>query len=141
MIQANELRIGNFVMLIFNDKKFERVVGLLEFENCIGAPQEFEGIPLTEEWVLNFGLTRNEYHTHELIYFLDENCLVGIGMHNDAWYFVEFETEAQGQKFEFPANLALIVFKDNPIQFVHQFQNLYFALTGKELQFKTHDGN
>lgn len=136
MIQPNELRIGNFVMLVFNDKKFERVVGLLEFENCIGHPQEFEGIPLTEEWLRRFGLEKVNRYTDELLYVLDESGFIGIGYHGENWYFVSFQTEAMGQGFEFPNNLALILFKDNPIKYVHHFQNLIFALTGKELELK-----
>lgn len=66
-------------------------------------------IPLTEEWLIKFGFKENEF---SLVF---ENGLIGV-----------YE---QDNLFWFDTNTDCI-----EIKHVHQLQNIYFALTGKELQ-------
>jgi len=125
MIQANELRIGNWVL----NKRYKsgykmQIESIGEFglnvevgydglnpiidDDC--GFNECEPIPLTEEWLLKFG-----FEIHEDGYITCSNGYQWI-LHLDN----EFEFEA----------LKIIVL------YVHQLQNLYFALTNEELTFK-----
>ena len=68
----------------------------------------FEPIRLTEEWLLKFGFERNK----------------------DAWTsFIKNDVIIATDKF--------IYMSRTKLKYVHQLQNLYFALTGEELTFKS----
>lgn len=131
-MKAIELRIGNLVMrenyLIekyHKTKNHQIVVGHNDITACVIAPDKFEPIPLTEEWLLKFGFEKakkpydnstielNEYLVLELMKVGDEFCCYVIKYSNDE-------------------NLFCL----NRIQHVHQLQNLYFALTQEELNAK-----
>jgi hypothetical protein len=102
-MKANELRIGNFVkdgIDIVNVTS--HMISLVDSQRV-----EFDPIPLTEEWLLRFGIK------------LREKEMLGIWNNGDAIYF--------SYGFE----------KDLKIQYVHQLQNLYSALTGEELELKS----
>jgi hypothetical protein len=72
---------------------------------------DFEPIPLTEEWLLKFGF---EWKNH--------------GLHKDNWVIRQFGGDwtifLSNEKYNFDIKLC----------YVHQLQNLYFALTGEELK-------
>lgn len=115
MIQANELRIGNLTQQGEVKNFFESGVhvGYGKTYNF----NELEPITLTEEWLLKCGADFKKKSNHN-------------------------ECDIQNICFEFNENLNLIytagegVKLSEPIEFVHQLQNLYFALTGEELQIK-----
>jgi hypothetical protein len=119
-MKANELRIGNLVMYSNNSIIFT-VSGLHEFGmDCFDDIEEtyieydqFEGIPLTEEWLLKFGF--NQYET---VVIKTHNYIKGNFKFNSAVLWV---AEYKGIHIE------------SKILYVHQLQNLYFALTGEEL--------
>lgn len=116
---SSELRIGNYVMYTENiltissiDKK--RVV-LDDYNRPLDFLVRFlnqiKPIPLTEEWLIRFGFggTREYYYDTEIgaieFYFEDEILVCDI-----------YDS------------------RNKNIKYVHQLQNLYFALTGKELK-------
>lgn len=108
---ANELRVGNKVLcnkfLSHNTDtgtKYELVETIVTVEN-IKDCKHFEPIPLTEQWLLRFGFAENK---HTIGCF--GNNVIGI-------YFRNGEGNYNIAKFKY----------------VHQLQNLYFALTGEEL--------
>jgi len=121
MIKPNELRIGNLLMYSDNSGIW-KVSGIHEFGiDCFDDIEEtymeyenFEGIPLTEEWLVKFGFIKDL----GLTYGLDKLNISLTGVQYDfgrtyfnSWCILERQPE-----------------------FVHQLQNLYFALIGKELQ-------
>jgi hypothetical protein len=120
-IQANELRIGNLV-----DWNGENgiISQLLEREvvfKC-GESDLYETInpiPLTEEWLLNFGFKVNR-ETKE-----------GNNIWRYNWTEGHFEIE-QIYSFFLNDNNGY----DTEIKYVHQLQNLFFALTIEELNKK-----
>jgi hypothetical protein len=110
MIQANELRIGNWVG--YHTTNFDTGESILEYIRCIASTikdvnlfgKHYEPIPLTPEIMVMAGFGKGGegfYYKNGIEYNLDEQLLEGIG--------------------------------DVPLQYVHQLQNLYFALTGQEL--------
>lgn len=130
-MQPNELRIGNLVKLtyeeyhdleedgILNDNNNVFVIRKIDDDGDINIYNEIEGlyefqhnenlepIPLTEEWLINFGY-----------------CKVP---NNQINYFIK------GHLIWLPNDLFICDKNGIVLKYVHQLQNLYFALTGKEL--------
>lgn len=117
-MKASELRIGN---LVYVGNKLRHVCGTIDktiqhnyhpqnstysenYEN------ECEPIPLTEEWLVKFGF-ENFYNE-----FLSSNGYFDLIFNDDK---VSLRVEGQWLSLE--------------IKYVHQLQNLYFALTNEEL--------
>jgi hypothetical protein len=107
-MEATELRIGNLVSL--NGKEFKVTLQSL-YE---GANLDFKPLKLTEEWLLNFGYSNENRPNHF-------------------------------QKDEYTMNTHIFwdcngMFIDDKngvyVKYVHQLQNLYFALQQKELTTK-----
>lgn len=122
MINTAEIRIGNFV-------DFEgECCKVLEISKnglalCLsdGEQEWIDGfqlypIPLTEEIILDFGFFK--YNNAYVLEVPDEN------IHN--WQF-SIWNDFTYNSVEFPVEL----------KYLHQLQNLYFALTNKELCYKS----
>jgi hypothetical protein len=115
-MKANELRIGNF---IYNDRneifKVNWITKIIESQST--------AIPLTEEWLLNFGF--------ELLF---ENKDSGFKKYavNKKGFDIMFSIECNCITECYLENIGI------DIEHVHQLQNLYFALTGEEA---TYGGN
>ena len=114
MITANELRIGNFIL---NSNGKIEVVETLRYglinsydigdeETC--GEDCYNHIPLTEEWLNKFGFTGWDLGYYTLL--MDRGV-----------FFILTED-------------GMTIISRN-VKYVHQLQNLYFALTGEELIF------
>ena len=112
MIQ--ELRIGN---LVYDDRNCETVIFSLDTEiNHDDLWQKYTGVPLNEDWLLMFGF---EEQTPK--YFV-----LDLGDFSMRYYY-----NFSGSTWKFELEDKLL-----NIEFVHQFQNLFFTLTNKELILK-----
>ena len=108
-MEAKELRIGNLV--------YDNLGGILKIKgiNTDSDLSHLKPIPLTEEWLIEFGFEEvsNEW-------FLD-----GFNFH---LYLSKTGLVIRG----------LVIFSKNvsnlKINYVHQLQNLYYALTNEELK-------
>jgi len=115
MIQANELRIGN--LLLFEDNSAIEVRGIHPSGKYIHDGKQWieifrcNHIPITEEWLLNFGF--------ELPILGSSIYKLGLG---------SFSIQHFGDKIGF-----FEMRNHKKIDLVHQLQNLYFALKGTEL--------
>jgi hypothetical protein len=129
-MKSSELRIGNFIA---SRKEFSDISTIGEVHSISSLDAQFEqlevetdedftwffkdnycGIPLTEEWLLKFGFKLTEvdyYERFDCVIHLDINRI--FIAHGE--YPNSFESEIAIPKY------------------VHQLQNLYFALTGTEL--------
>ena len=128
-MKANELRIGNIVHSFYISFNFcvEKICKdsiAVSMDNCgifnERPIREFNGIPITEKWLLKFGFRKDEsYHllTYVKGYEVSMNEHFSIEKRNGGWYCMAIAPNLE-------------------IEFVHQLQNLYFALTGKELQLE-----
>lgn len=131
-MKESELRIGNLIWNPVQEcpvKVTTRELDQIKFENkykqhSSGIKHEWGAIQLTEEWLIKFGfeLTAKSIALIEiginkaiLCFELVDNSY---GLYNDQF---DFKT---GRGFTFACEL----------KYVHQLQNLYFALTGKELK-------
>ena len=115
-MKASELRIGNKIK---NIKGTEFNVLPEDFLEINANPDNYQGIPLTEEWLLKFGCTK------------ETDTAPGIG--DFSWY----EKEELGHDINFFSHgVGIIGITHKYMKYVHEFQNLYFALTGKELEIK-----
>lgn len=123
MISASELRIGNYALITVN---VEQVADVDYKETWVSANHISEinshellcrGIQLTEEWLVKFGFDsgqieiqsprfKNQMQTLTIV--IDEGCSL------------------LSESMEIEIDLKLPFF-------VHQLQNLYHSLTGKEL--------
>ena len=122
MIKANELRLLNYLQ--FNKQVFQvKEIKILKNRFSVNGrpPSYYEGIPISEEWLLNLGFERvfTNYYWYQ-IRIGDKRLLVSI-LGN-----IEID------KFD----RTMIGFI-SICEYVHQLQNLYFALTGEELVFST----
>lgn len=130
MIDPKELRIGN---TIYHDGKAVSVFSMsmvdgkmvivytfndTDSRTYYEFPSEFDPILLTSEWLERFGFNKRD----------DGGSIDwwrGIGKITSDWW-VKI-TEIKDSNYFFYRS------GDHPIKYVHQLQNLYFALTGEEL--------
>ena len=128
-MKTNELRIGNWVeqpndgvtrvTAILNDLQIKTETGYVD-KYC-------RPIPLTEEWLLRFGFEKDTYASTNrwILYNHDEGEVLFEISGSDSYGWVRIFTTTNG-----------IEDTDTHFKHVHQLQNLYFALTGEELQIK-----
>ena len=110
MIESRELRIGNWVN--HNGTPIELTRNRFKLSVFTLGCSEIEPIPLTEEWLERFGFEKRKI---SYLYGYG-NFLYDYRLKLWTWYGIQLH--------------------DYLITYVHQLQNLYFALTGEELQLK-----
>jgi len=117
-MKIEELRIGNYVK--HNSDWCYRGEDVYKFQwdtidwfalgECTLFMENIEPIPLSEEWLLDFGFKKNKS-----IWTLNE-------IEISSWFTFRFSLDP---------------LKVQEIDFVHQLQNLYYALTGTDLIMKS----
>ena len=125
-MKASELRLGNLINIGGNTldtyQTYKPTKVTLAILNEIARENEerpdaelsvFQPIPLTEDWLKRFGFALF------------------------AWGWVKKSENDIGFRISYP-HLHFQRENENPlkIQYVHQLQNLYFALTGEELKLR-----
>ena len=124
-MNAQELRIGNWINDITGHETQVRGTtkqGIWIGDNAGPGPEvAFTPIELTPEWLERFGFEYEEG-------FADDYTKEPISLYNNPFL--------EGWTVE---TIFSELIKKNMlnIKYVHQLQNLYFALTGQELEFKT----
>lgn len=143
MVSTKELRIGNLILADFNGEGDKKIIEIFQINESgsilsdqlinnkgLGNLQEhwdeyLYGIELTEEWLIRLGFERKS-RDNEFVWVTQYYMFLNP---DSGWYF----------RYKFDGfvsfNFGDLFVKD--IQFVHQLQNLYFALTGEELNVKT----
>jgi hypothetical protein len=119
-MESNELRIGNLVhdydeeLIIVSGISYGDVYSLKLGETPLAR---IKPIPLTEEWLIKFGFEED-----------------GIN-----WYWFNTKDRFTDYGYAYNTKTNIIEFNECEligIRYVHQLQNLYFALTGQELNIK-----
>jgi hypothetical protein len=110
-MKAEELRIGNF---IYNDRneifKVNWITEIIE-------SRQSTAIPLTEEWLLKFGFERWAIKAWAIKGWAIKGKISIYKQDGVFWYIAHSGNEVC-------------------LEYVHQLQNLYFALTGEELKYE-----
>jgi len=126
MIQPTELRIGNSVFyegeVWFIDSIHQDVCGVMKGERgAIILYNRMSPIPLTPEILEKCGFGENPQHEHPAFdeYSLLSNNRFAIGDFNGEYWVVDGIDQW---------------LLEHKIYYLHQLQNLYFALTGEELK-------
>ena len=125
-MKANELRLGNWV------DDVDRALKIRDHNQL--APwlvKHYNPILLTEELLIKFGFEKLEFNSEKHGYGCE--------------YVLEIE-EVDGFRLEYQNDFSIgimynkeqlaITPNTDKARYVHQLQNLYFALTGEELEIK-----
>jgi len=118
-MKASELRIGNLVM---DGKDIEQVNARM-IDMLVKIEADFDPIPLTEEWLLKLGFKQCGY---EMLSWKHETLLPSFNLDGINWADFD-EPDYQFLNYKVADEILRI-------DYVHQLQNLYFALTGEELK-------
>ena len=137
-MNANELRIGNYISPL--GKGVTIVEGFCTWDGLIQSSsfaersiEDFEPIKITEEWLLKLGLfkiTKKEdlWDNDEIGVYdfkgkirIDDFFITSNDLTDFTFYVATIDDGMESYQYL------------NNIIYVHQLQNLYFALTGEEL--------
>ena len=140
-MKPSELRIGNWVInkTYPGDENPVQIDTLHDFFDQYPVvringdhPDHISPIPLTDEWLLKFGFFLKEEIYNEHFFkgalFQDRNSDEFVIHHGDEYHYIR---DISSSAFDGSTE-----YRTTKIQYVHQLQNLYFALTGEELEIK-----
>lgn len=116
-MKSNKLRIGNYVE--FADSVYKvnhHTFSILAREK---ENHKYKPIPLTEEWLLKFGCVES-HKGEDFVNYWNQGKDFSIDI-------------VDGEIFNYRLYER---YRTKSITYVHQLQNLYFALTGEELTIK-----
>lgn len=123
-MKASDFRLGNLY-------HFEDVSGMVVervdyIENDmvdVNPMNLIHPIPLTEEWLLKFGFDKSTFGSIPMFF-----------SKNDSFSYIQEQAYGCNGNYGYCLNDEKMWFLE--IKYVHQLQNLYFALTGEELILK-----
>jgi hypothetical protein len=120
-MKANELRIGNWV----RQRESDTYIQIEQYLLCNEELCHYQPIKLTEEWLLKFGFAKQDYTMSGCSIYKLGNIVI---MNS----FVNPQRESMVITIE---GISPPTWSLKDLCFVHQLQNIYFALTGKELTY------
>ena len=121
-MKANELRIGNWVYNDFTREDIEVYPMMIHRLSKIEGEHHIKPIPLTEEWLIKFGFEKDvlSLFNIEILKDKDPTSAIIICLEDGLCEIT--------RNSRFGTTISM--------KYVHQLQNLYFALTGEELEIK-----
>jgi len=135
MVRVSDVRIGNFLLFDFPARgkvqyRSERINNEYDGFRAIATinglqPEKIYGIPLTDSWLQKLGFEKIERH-------FQHNWVIRLSK-TEAHYSIQFFND----KFwlsnsEYDAWCYVI----REVVYVHDLQNLFYALTGEDLEIK-----
>lgn len=129
MIQPSELRIGNLVSIsdtpcavraIYEDGQVQleyKYNSSGEVKTSLVIARTLEGIPLTSQWLEKMGY-KEDHHNYYI------GSIMALSVHARYYSGILYLQVPNG------------MYLGDRIKFVHEYQNLYHALTGNELEVK-----
>lgn len=130
-MKPKDLRIGNFVYLTkdnFITVKAYELDGYDIYKLSESDCADIKGIPISEEWLLKLGFQRQNHSKDWFVKDLVDGFTLYYNFGSALYKGLTLEGNG-GYDFEGDVDL-------KHIKYVHQLQNLYFALTGEELTIK-----
>jgi hypothetical protein len=124
-MKANELRIGNWYKGDCLAQQYWQITAqeILDFYDD-PIDDYFQPIEITKEWLLKLGFEYNNNYDNYVIRARDYYNSVGWNDEDCEWYYNNDRSDAG-------------CYYITDIKYVHQLQNLYFALTQEELQYES----
>jgi hypothetical protein len=129
-IKKTELRIGNWIEAENHNR--QKVIIQVDDGFCIDFAQRNNGnpLPLTEEWLIKFGFTLNKEDNYYFIQNPDG------GIHSIKYLEKdEFLNEESGWAY-FTEDSDASCHRLCMLNYIHELQNLYFAINKTELEVK-----
>ena len=138
-MQANELRTGNYVLDVASNEH-RTIYGITHLEGFDVAYVHFKNefhkpatlliqpIPLTEDWLKKFGFKKEKVSTYDKAdYHWIYSFIYNKHYHSD---ISVAKIKENGELYIFVGEGSPI---PNDIKYIHELQNLHYALTGREL--------
>ena len=130
-MKKTELRIGNYVGDVWGGRKSFWNVNELKKTFCIYGKDNFDvmyrnlrPIKLNKEWLTKLGFVKDDNAS----YWIDlQSHYLELVQHDNRWTPIYAQVPELSNEDEQRVSMS-------NIEHVHQLQNLYFALTGKELK-------
>lgn len=138
-MKASELRIGNLVGVSWNNI-FSTVIEIttddVKLKDGFATYNQLQPIPLTEEWLLKFGFkkypdcrdTFQQQYYDSFQFEIDRFTIISFSIVQGFPHLVDCN---YNRRYRSEENK-----KEHLIKYVHQLQNLYFALTNEELTYE-----
>lgn len=163
MINPRELRIGNLVKHDFGIASINMIrgndIGLYDANLCLWVTitELISPIPLNEDWLLKFGFEKKELYgwkgngaDYQPETSKTEYQDYVIEAYDEDYFFVRYATWSyrKEENHEWVSETDVLIHKGTwyekaedhvrcqKVNYIHQLQNIYFALTGKELEIK-----
>lgn len=134
MIQANELRMGNLISHPHHEncivsKIYRDSISVIIHDNVYTFSNRLlSPIPLTEEILIKFGFQQSKGKYGPSFHIMEDNGFV-VMFTVEHWTDTEENSKWKNHWHVFG------LLKGNKMKYVHQLQNLFFVLTGEELQY------
>jgi hypothetical protein len=133
-MKANELRVGNWCKSPYEKEPFKiKAEHILQLEQGMDECS-IVGIPLTPQILIKAGFIKYDWMDGYFIKTKFGDLMIQFLTHRVYLYFTNVGGDSQGMKMRGKRYVGNINTTQN-ITYLHQLQNLYFALTGKELTF------
>jgi len=138
-MKANELRIGNWTSINgYWVNVYEIANGVIEISNGVDpySIHDINPIPLTEEWLLKFGFNKGMESGRSLFGGYKYRNYYYIQLEFENWQYRLVKKTINDDWVLHQGFISQWSTVKESIDYVHQLQNLYFALTGEELTIK-----
>jgi|688.fasta_scaffold112040_6 hypothetical protein len=127
-MDSRQFRVGNLVCWKNSGKEFQITLQSL-YE---GANLDWKPLLITKEILLRFGFEEVEIDNGNFVLIIQKNKGGGIGEYQ-IWVDLGIENETNEISISLVCDSEWLVTKN---KYIHQLQNLYFALTQKELKLR-----
>lgn len=111
-MNPQELRIGNTILR----NGIVVTVDYQTFRDVEKYPDQYQGIELTEEWLIKFGFQK----INKNVFRIEEDYEVTVKEDKVRFFICTY--------MDYPPSVS--------IKYAHQLQNLFYSLCGEELQLK-----
>jgi hypothetical protein len=125
-LDSHEIRLGNTYKVEMGDGTYKSdLINLEDLSNLLDDEIDdfYQAMEISEECLLKLGFEYKEHYNNYVIKAKGYYNSVGYNYEDGDWYYNNDSSNAGSYYI-------------TSIKYVHQLENLYFALTGEELTYK-----